>query len=71
MRIILQTVLLLLAPTIAFFFWAWAVKAVREKQMAGTLPKWQELPWTWLIIAGLVLVIASLLALYASGGAAL
>lgn len=71
MRVLLQTLLLLFAPTIAFFVWAWAVKAAREKKLAGTLPRWQDLPWTWLLIAGLVLVIASLLGLYASGGAVL
>ena len=61
MRIVLGILALVLMPTVAFFVWAWMVKIVRERQVAGTLPHWQELPWTWLIIAGLALAIVAIL----------
>lgn len=64
MRAVLTVVGLVLAPTAAFFLWAWAVKIARERKLAGTLPSWQALPWTNLGIAGLLLAIAGLLALF-------
>ena len=64
MRIILGVIALLIAPTVAFFAWAWLVQIKRERKLAGTLPEWQALPWTNLAIAGLVLVIAALLYIY-------
>jgi drug/metabolite transporter (DMT)-like permease len=64
MRIVLGVIALLIAPTVAFFVWAWLVQIKRERKLAGTLPEWQALPWTNLAIAGLVLVIAALLYVY-------
>ena len=64
MRIVLGIVALLIAPTVAFFVWAWLVQIKRERRLAGTLPEWQALPWTNLGIAGLMMVILSLLYLY-------
>jgi hypothetical protein len=61
MRIVLAILALVLMPTVAFFVWAWMIKIVREQQLAGTLPRWQELPWTWLMITGLALAIAAVL----------
>lgn len=61
MRIVLGVIALLIAPTVAFFFWAWMVQIKRERRLAGTLPEWQALPWTNLAIAGLVLVVLALL----------
>ena len=61
MRIFLGVVALLIAPTVAFFFWAWLVQIKRERKLAGTLPDWQALPWTNLAIAGLVLVVLAVL----------
>lgn len=61
MRIVLGVVALLIAPTVAFFLWAWLVQIKRERKLAGTLPEWQALPWTNLAIAGLVLVVLVLL----------
>jgi hypothetical protein len=61
MRIVLGAIGLLIAPTVAFFLWAWLVQIKRERKLAGTLPQWQALPWTNLAIAGLLLVIATLL----------
>jgi hypothetical protein len=64
MRIVLGILALLIAPTVAFFLWAWLVQIKRQRKLAGTLPEWQALPWTNLGIAGLVLVILALLYLY-------
>jgi hypothetical protein len=64
MRIFLLVIALVLAPTAAFFVWAWAVKIKEERKLAGTLPEWQDLPLTWLAIAGLLLAIAGFLLLF-------
>ncbi|MBX3498288.1 MAG: hypothetical protein KF889_02500 [Alphaproteobacteria bacterium] len=61
MRVVLSVIGLLIAPTVAFFLWAWLVKIKRERKLAGTLPEWQALPWTNLAIAGLILVIIAVL----------
>jgi len=61
MRIVLTILALVLLPTAGFFLWAWCRIIVRERRLAGTLPAWQTLPWTWLIIAGLVIAIVSIL----------
>ena len=55
MRVVLLVLGLVMAPTVAFFLWAWAVKIKQERKLAGTLPVWQDMPITWLAIAGLVL----------------
>ncbi len=64
MRIVLGVFALLIAPTIAFFLWAWLVRIKRERKLAGTLPEWQALPWTNLAIAGLTLVVAGMLSVF-------
>lgn len=43
------------------------LRLARRKQdlaAAGRLSGWRALPWTWLIIAGVLLMIALLLAMY-------
>lgn len=57
MRVILTILVMVTAPTAAFFLWAWAVKIKQERKLAGTLPEWQDLPITWLAIAGLICTI--------------
>ena len=52
MRVVLLVLGLVMAPTAAFFLWAWAVKIKQERKIAGTLPPWQDMPMTWLGIAG-------------------
>ena len=64
LRIVLLVLLLILAPTAAFFLWAWAVKIKSERKLAGTLPEWQELPFTWLAIAGLACAIVGFVVLF-------
>jgi len=54
LRIIALVIILVMAPTVAFFLWAWGVKIKEERKLSGTLPEWQDLPLTWLAIAGLV-----------------
>ena len=63
-RIVLLVIVLVMAPTAAFFVWAWAVKIKQERKLEGTLPEWQELPLTWLAIAGLVCTIAGFLVMF-------
>ncbi|HEY4890619.1 MAG TPA: hypothetical protein VII10_02895 [Reyranella sp.] len=64
MRVILLVLILVMAPTAAFFLWAWAVKIKQERKLAGTLPAWQDMPITWLAIAGLVFTIAGVLFMF-------
>jgi hypothetical protein len=63
-RIVLLVFVLVLAPTAAFFLWAWGVKIMNERKLTGTLPEWQELPLTWLAIAGLAFTIVGFLVLF-------
>jgi hypothetical protein len=61
MRIVLMVIVLVMTPSVGFFLCAWAVKIKQERKLAGTLPAWQDLPITWLAIAGLAFTIAGLL----------
>ena len=64
MRIVLLVLVLVLAPTVAFFLWAWAVKIKQERKLAGTLPEWQDMPLTWLAIVGLLFTIVGFVVLF-------
>jgi hypothetical protein len=64
MRVLLMVIVLVMAPTVAFFLWAWGVKIKEQKKLAGTLPEWQDLPLTWLAIAGLVFTIAGFVVMF-------
>ena len=64
LRIVLLVLLLVSAPTAAFFLWAWGVKIKDERKLAGTLPAWQDMPLTWLGIAGLACAIAGFVVLF-------
>lgn len=64
MRIVLMVFVLVTAPAAAFFLWAWAVKIKQERKLAGTLPEWQDMPLTWLAIAGLVCTIAGFVVMF-------
>ena len=63
-RVLLMVIVLVMAPTVAFFLWAWAVKIKEQKKLAGTLPEWQDLPLTWLAIAGLVCTIVGFVLMF-------
>ena len=64
MRVALLILVLAIAPAVAFFLWAWAVKIKQERKIAGTLPEWQDLPITWLAIAGLVCTITGFVVMF-------
>jgi len=64
MRVVLLVVILVMAPTVAVFLWAWAVKIKQERKIAGTLPAWQDMPITWLAIAGLAFTIAGFIVMF-------
>lgn len=64
LRIVLMALVLVLVPTVAFFLWAWGVKIKEQRKVAGTLPDWQDLPFTWLAIAGLLFAIAGFVLLF-------
>ena len=64
MRVALLILVLAIAPAVAFFLWAWAVKIKQERKIAGTLLEWQDLPITWLAIAGLVCTIAGFVVMF-------
>lgn len=64
LRIVLLVLVLVTLPTAAFFLWAWGVKIMQERKLAGTLPEWQELPLTWLAIAGLACTIVGFLVMF-------
>ena len=63
-RIILLVVVLVLAPTAAFFLWAWAVRIKQDRKLAGTLPQWQDMPITWLAIVGLAFTIVGFIVMF-------
>ena len=64
LRIVLLVLVLVTLPTAAFFLWAWAVRIKQERKLAGTLPEWQEMPLTWLAIAGLACTIIGFLVMF-------
>jgi len=63
-RVVLMVIVLVLAPTAAFFLWAWAVKIKQERKLAGTLPQWQDMPITWLAIVGLAFTIVGFVVMF-------
>ncbi len=64
MRVVLLILALVLAPFCAFFLWAWAVKIKQERKIAGTLPSWQDMPMTWLGIAGFACAIVGFFVMF-------
>jgi hypothetical protein len=64
MRAVLLLLVSLGGPAGLFFLWAWASAIKRERKLRGTLPAWQGLPWTNLLIVGLLLAAAAILSLY-------
>jgi len=68
LRIVLMVFVLVTAPTAGFFLWAWAVKIKEQRRLAGTLPEWQELPFTWLAIVGLACAAIGFLVLFFTQG---
>ena len=65
MRQVLQILVPLLLPTAAYFLY---LTALRRRQGAANAPA-PDVPWTWLAVAGVVLLVVSLTALALIGGA--
>ena len=57
-RVILSIILPLLLPTALYFLYAWY--ASRRAEAAGVEARQIEVPWSWLAIAGVALVMVSL-----------
>ena len=64
MRIVLLVLVTGAGADRAFFLWAWGVKIKQERKLAGTLPEWQDMPLTWLAIAGLVCTIIGFIVMF-------
>jgi hypothetical protein len=60
-RILLQILLPLLLPTVAYFLWALLGRP-------GAPDVLEETPWFWLIIVGVVLMAGGLVAMALTGG---
>ncbi len=58
LRVVLSVILPLLLPTALFFLYAWYVS--RRAQAAGAEPRQIDVPWSWLAIAGMLLVLVTL-----------
>jgi hypothetical protein len=58
MRIVLSVVLPLILPTLLYFAYAW----VQRRRGIAMAIQTAEVPWSWLVAAGVVLLAASLLA---------
>ena len=67
-RIVLQYVLPLLVPFVIYGAWLALARNKARRAGADAVPEWREAPWTWLLIAGLGLLIASLVGLAVQGG---
>ena len=66
-RILLYYILPIALPFIVYGIWL--ALARRKAQSASTAaPTWRDAPWTWLLIAGIGLMIAGLVALALTGG---
>ncbi len=68
-RIVLQYVLPLLVPFVIYGAWLALSRSKARPAGADAAPEWREAPWTWLLIAGLGLLIASLVGLALVDGA--
>lgn len=67
-RIVIQHLLLFLLPLILYAIY---IAAMRQRaQMTGAAkPNWEDGPWFWLVVAGIVLSIGAFLVLGFVGGA--
>jgi hypothetical protein len=60
---ILVLAIALLLPLGVYLLWLKLSRRKQALEAAGRLPAWQALPWTWLIVSGVLLLVATLLAL--------
>ena len=59
-RLILILLAVFAAPALAWFAWRWLQRPNNGTEPAPVL-RWQEAPWMWLILIGLVLSVATVL----------
>jgi hypothetical protein len=64
-RVFLTIVVPLLLPTALYMVWA---ASIGRGELAGAAANWRALPWTWLLIAGALLVVVVLVAVVEIGG---
>ncbi|MFQ5984728.1 MAG: DUF6111 family protein [Alphaproteobacteria bacterium] len=69
LRKLLLYVLPFLLPLVAYGVWLAFARRKARLAGSGALPRWQEAPWTWLLIAGFGLLILGFasLALFGNG----
>lgn len=60
---ILVLLIAVVLPFVAYFAYLKLAKRKQALAAAGQLHGWRALPWTWLIVSSVVLLVASLLAL--------
>jgi len=58
-RLILILLAVFAAPALLWFSWRWLQR--RKPEPDATPERWQDAPWMWLILIGLVLSVASVL----------
>ncbi len=68
-RVLGEIVLPLLLPFAGYAVWLYFARRKAALIASGTLPGWQNAPWTWLTVAGILLAAASVFALSLFGGA--
>lgn len=62
-RLILILAALFLAPTLLWFGWRWLNRRKPESEATAVEPeRWQDAPWMWLVLGGLVLSVIAVLA---------
>ncbi|MEK7820311.1 MAG: hypothetical protein AAB543_04305 [Pseudomonadota bacterium] len=66
-RILFEYILPLIAPFLVYFGWVWVAARTAEKT-GGAAPDWRQGPWLWLGGAGIVLLMAALVATAWLGG---
>lgn len=58
---ILIILVCLLGPLAIYLLWIRLVWRKQELAAAGRLERWRALPWTWLIVAGVLLLAVTLI----------
>ncbi len=68
LRIVIQHLLLFLLPLILYAIYLAAMR--QRAQVTGAVkPSWEDGPWFWLVVAGIVLSIGAFVVLGFAGGA--
>jgi len=62
LRVLLEFIIPIVLPTVVYLLWLAAERRRAERAGSGAPPRWEDAPWVWLGIAGLVLAIVALLA---------